>query len=432
MTTSLKTTSFLLLFVLISAFFTKSTQAQNDPEQLAKDFVENGNYSEALPYFEDLVHLYPQDKELNYYLGMCLVETENFSQQARNALQIALGDDTPAKSFYYLGQCFHAENNFSEALQYYQQYDKEAKKREKRSTRIEELIELCEQQVNPFPVPEEEITEEQEETAAPEEELIPEVVEIPTGLADSLINFQVNATIKYLNIDQFNSKNSLNAFVKAWQAEQNLNNIQEQTSRLRNAYKTALASNKNKIAEQILQLEKETYQQTHTINQFYAEARALEKTYWDGQSAQSIQDFALQIRQMEDSIRHAREQKRIEKLEAQKPLVLPDSLVKTMLPEEPVVVDKGVVYKIQIGAYSKTPPDWVQRLYKKLAIIRRIDQYTDEKGVTVYTVGELKSYNDALQMQSQVRTEGVKDAFIAAYQDGQRISVQEARKISDE
>lgn len=432
MTTSLKTTSFLLLFVLLSAFFTKSTQAQNDPEQLAKDFVENGNYSEALPYFEDLVHLYPQDKELNYYLGMCLVETEDFSQQAKNALQIALGDDTPAKSFYYLGQCFHAENNFSEALQYYRQYDKEAKKREKRSTRIDELIELCEQQVNPFPVPEEEIVEEQEETAAPEEERIPEVVEIPTGLADSLINFQVNATIKYLNIDQFNSKNSLNAFVKAWQAEQDLNNIQEQTSRLRNAYKTALASNKNEIAEQILQLEKETYQQTQAINQFYAEARALEKAYWDGQSAQSIQDFALQVRQMEDSIRHAREQKRIEKLEAQKPIVLPDSLVKTMLPEEPVVVDKGVVYKIQIGAYSKTPPDWVQRLYKKLAIIRRIDQYTDEKGVTVYTVGELKSYNDALQMQSQVRTEGVKDAFIAAYQDGQRISVQEARKISEE
>jgi hypothetical protein len=65
-------------------------------------------------------------------------------------------------------------------------------------------------------------------------------------------------------------------------------------------------------------------------------------------------------------------------------------------------------------------------------VIRRIDEYTDAKGVTVYTVGELKSYEDALQMQSQVRMEGVKDAVVAAYLNGKRIPVNEARKISEQ
>lgn len=146
----------------------------------------------------------------------------------------------------------------------------------------------------------------------------------------------------------------------------------------------------------------------------------------------SIRAFVEEIRTMEDSISQARELERRKVLEASKPIVLPDSLVENLTPEEPVAASTGITYRIQIGAYSRTPPDWVQRLFKKLSVIRRIDQYTDDNGVTVYTVGELKSYQDALQMQSQVRTEGVSDAFIAAYKDGERIPLKQARQITGE
>jgi cell division protein FtsN len=89
-----------------------------------------------------------------------------------------------------------------------------------------------------------------------------------------------------------------------------------------------------------------------------------------------------------------------------------------------------VVYKIQIGAYRNAPPEWVQGQFKKLAVIRRIDQHVDEKGVTIYTVGEMKSYDDALQMQKQIRMEGMKNAFVAAYQNNKRISLEEAKKLT--
>lgn len=438
MTTSLKTTTFLLLFVLLAGSLTKNAHAQNDSEQLAKDLVENEQFAKALPYFQDLVNLYPQDKELNYYLGMCLVETEQFTPQAKEALQISLGKDTPPKSFYYLGQCFHAENNFAQALDYYNQFDDKARSRVKRTTELERMIEFCEQEINPFPAPRqlEKKPETIEEESAEETGTIatekPKDIEIPKGLKDSLINFQINSSIKYLKIDQFHNASSLQAYIQAWQAEQELNELLEKTNKLREEYNEAFAEDKETIASRILSLEKEAYQRNQTINQNYFEARQNENAFWNEASPKTIQAFTNKINAMEDSIWQAREAKRIKDMEARKPVILPDSLVKNLLPEKPVTEDKGIIYKIQIGAYSKAPPGWVQDLFKKLRVIRRIDQYTDENGVTVYTVGELKSYKDALQMQSQVRTEGVKDAFVAAYKNGERISVNEAKKITEE
>ncbi len=430
MTTFLKTTSFLLLFVLNPVFFGKTVQAQNDPEQLAKDLVEDGRFAEAIPYFEDLVHLYPADKELNYYLGMCLVENEQFSEKAKTALQTSLGKGTPDKSFYYLAQCFHAENNFSEALSYYQRYDDEAREREKRNTNLDELVNLCKQQINPFSELVVETVGEKPEEVAPE--IQPDDVEVPEGLEDSLIQFQVNSSIKYLKIDQFKHASALQAFVHAWKAEQELQEMVIETSRLREEYNAAFEGEKEDIANAILVLERETYAKNQEINQNYTEARQSEMSYWEQADPASIRAFVDKVSTMEDSIRQEKEAERFKKLEAQKPIVLPDSLVENLIPEESVAASAGITYKIQIGAYSRTPPDWVQRLFKKLSVIRRIDQYTDENGVTVYTVGELKSYQDALQMQSQVRTEGVSDAFIAAYKDGERIPLKEARQITGE
>ena len=447
-TTSQKTVTFLLLFVLSLGFFTNKALAQGDKEQMAKDLVENGQYTEALPYFEDLVNLYPADKELNYLLGMCLSETEQFSAKTKKALLNSLGDDTPKKSLYYLATCFHAENNFSEALNYYQQFDEQAKNKIKKSTELEKRMALCQQQINPFQKlavqAEMKPAEEQTKIIADSKITITEIsapaiiapeesqnINIPEELEDSLINFQVNSNIKYLKFNQFKNEQSLHAFVGAWKAEQELKMVLEKTRRLREEYNIAFAEGKDEIANEILLLEKETYTKNQEIAQGYTEARTYENKYWEQAAPSAIKNFSDQIHFLEDSIGQAKEAARKIKMEAEKPLVLQSSSVKPQAPEEIKPTDTSVIYKIQIGAYSKTPPDWVQRLFKKLSVIRRIDQYTDEKGVTVYTVGELKSYKDALQMQSQVRLEGVQDAFIAAYQNGERIPLNEAKKITE-
>ncbi|HKJ43099.1 MAG TPA: tetratricopeptide repeat protein [Sunxiuqinia sp.] len=445
---TLKTILFLLLFGPAFGFFTESVQAQNDPELIAKNLVENGQYNKAIPYFEDLVRLYPKDKVLNYYLGMCLAETEQFSKETKKALEISLGENTPVKSLYCLGQYYHAQSDFSQAIKYYQQFDDKARRRDKRDTQLDELMKQAREKINPFPQPivqkapkpkEEETQSTTTDTskiatAQPDSAITapPKVVAIPEILKDTIINFQVNSSIKYLKASQFQKQASLQAFIKAWKGEQELQELLDKTNQLRETYDSAQAGPKADLANQILELEKQQYAKHQSINKNYNQARMLENRYWQTANPDSVNAFTDRIHTMEDSIHQAKETVRINQLEAEKPKVLPDSLAKTLLPEKPQTIDNGITYKIQIGAYSKTPPDWVQRLFKKLSVIRKIDHYTDDNGVTVYTVGELKSYDDALQMQSQVRLEGVKDAFIAAYKNGERIPVKEARKLSKE
>ena len=91
-----------------------------------------------------------------------------------------------------------------------------------------------------------------------------------------------------------------------------------------------------------------------------------------------------------------------------------------------------LIYKIQIGAYSKGLPAYVERLFKKLSVIRKIDHYTDENGVTVYTTGNLTNLDDALKLQEQVRQEGVEDAFVVPYFNGKRITLKQAKEIAKE
>ncbi len=100
--------------------------------------------------------------------------------------------------------------------------------------------------------------------------------------------------------------------------------------------------------------------------------------------------------------------------------------VESIVPE--LVVDK-VVYKIQIGTYKGKLPANVAQLFKRLSILRKIDVAANEKGFDVYTIGELTNFNDAIALQKQIRLEGVKDAFVVAYHNEKRITLEEAKKL---
>jgi hypothetical protein len=66
--------------------------------------------------------------------------------------------------------------------------------------------------------------------------------------------------------------------------------------------------------------------------------------------------------------------------------------------------------------------------FKNIAMLRKVENYIDDKGVVVYTTGNLTTYDDALVMLNQIKQEGVKDAIIAAYQNGKRITLEQAKE----
>ncbi|MFY0607516.1 MAG: Ezrin/radixin/moesin family protein [Cyclobacteriaceae bacterium] len=88
-------------------------------------------------------------------------------------------------------------------------------------------------------------------------------------------------------------------------------------------------------------------------------------------------------------------------------------------PVETGAIDEstGVVFKVQIGAYSKKD---LQK-YKKA---KNFAQESDN-GVNKFTIGAFRDYWEADTLKKYLREMGVKDAFIVSYKDGSRVDIKE-------
>jgi myosin heavy subunit len=85
----------------------------------------------------------------------------------------------------------------------------------------------------------------------------------------------------------------------------------------------------------------------------------------------------------------------------------------------------GLVYKVQIGAFRNPIP---QDLFKGFAPIT--GEKTDS-GLTRYLAGLFNNINSANNAKDAIRELGYNDAFVVAYYNGERISIAEARRLSD-
>ncbi len=107
-------------------------------------------------------------------------------------------------------------------------------------------------------------------------------------------------------------------------------------------------------------------------------------------------------------------------------IVLPQAKVK---PENTNIDVSTLYYKVQIGAYKENIP--VEQVSSWLSVARTKDlkQFKDEKGYTIFAVGNYKSYAEAARMKQILINEGVKDAFIVAYAGNKKIPVQKAKEL---
>ena len=89
----------------------------------------------------------------------------------------------------------------------------------------------------------------------------------------------------------------------------------------------------------------------------------------------------------------------------------------------------NLYYKVQIGAYKEQIP--VNQVASWLSVARKQDlkQFKDERGYTVFAVGNYKSYDEAAKMKAILINEGVKDAFVVAYSGNKKVSVTKAKEV---
>lgn len=109
-------------------------------EQEAFTFFDGENFKNALPLYQELINVYPQDPEYNYYLGVCQVEVNQNVKEAIQHLKIASTKNVNASVPYYLGRAFHMNYEFNSAIRYYRKFREYYKKK---SIGIDRLIEMC-------------------------------------------------------------------------------------------------------------------------------------------------------------------------------------------------------------------------------------------------------------------------------------------------
>lgn len=112
----------------------------NEEEKEAMALFDNGEYDKAVPLFEDLISVYPQNPEYNFYLGVCMVELNYRVRDAVNHLKIASSSNVDVSVHYFLARAFHLSYNFQSAIRYYKRYQES---NENSGDGVNRLIEMC-------------------------------------------------------------------------------------------------------------------------------------------------------------------------------------------------------------------------------------------------------------------------------------------------
>lgn len=247
---------------------------------------------------------------------------------------------------------------------------------------------------------------------------------IPLKLLNENIDFQINSEISYYNIRNFIKTQSKKKFLQAWLNEREVKRISVQTDSLRKVYINSLNDRKADISAQILIAEERLISLNIEIPELYEQARSEEKLYWLTASQDEKVSFLKKTDQIKDSINQVAELN-LNPTSLFEPKV-PDtiSFYKTSAsPEIKPKLNSEITYKILIGTYKGKIPDSASKAIKKLSLLRKVDEGKDEKGYKIFTTGNLKNIEEAAIMQNQVKQEGIKNAVIAAYQHGKRITL---------
>ncbi|NQU55488.1 MAG: hypothetical protein HQ522_23465 [Bacteroidetes bacterium] len=418
-------------------------------------------FAEAETLFKDILTEKPEDFMVNYFYGACRTENNHFTNSDLECLIKANQEVSPININYYFGVQYHARSNWERALKFYNKYNSLASLSRNEKQQILEKIQQCYDKVNPY---EEYMIEENnneiievaivnsstnKDSIQKTEKNIPDsatIVETPIpvsrpAILESVvkdktptgesISFKINNEITYLYTSHFKTEQGKSLFEKGFSKQKELDFSLQRTDVLREKYKQAKTTDAKKlIGQEILTMENNLYSLKIETNKNFAQAKNLEYEYWQNARREETNEFIEEINQISKNKKNEIRSIERDKSTFIDPNILLGNNAVISLNEE--TTNNDLIYKIQLGAYSRGLPSYIKTLFNKLALIRNIETYRDEKGVVVYTTGNLTNYDDAIKMQNQVRQEGVEDAYVVPYFKGKRITLKEAKELEAE
>ncbi len=92
---------------------------------------------------------------------------------------------------------------------------------------------------------------------------------------------------------------------------------------------------------------------------------------------------------------------------------------------------ENLIFKVQIGSFKNDLQSTAfRKAYQRISKLMKVERYSDARNNVIYSVGNFTNYQDVCKLKDQLVSEGIKDAFVAAFLNGQRIKVNEAIKIA--
>lgn len=93
--------------------------------------------------------------------------------------------------------------------------------------------------------------------------------------------------------------------------------------------------------------------------------------------------------------------------------------ITTTTPEKKDLLTKGIIFKVQIGAFKN------KDLRKYFENNKNFSGDVDEDGVKKYTIGYFNDYWEADTFKKYLREMGVRDAWIVPYKNGKRVNIRD-------
>lgn len=125
-----------ILFLICSLFFGK---ASAQTLEQARALFTKGEYEKAKPVFKKYVKSQPSNGSYNYWYGVCCLKTGE-AEEAVKPLEIAVKKRVSSGQLY-LGQAYNETYRFEDAVNCFEEYIAELKKRKRATEEAEKLLE---------------------------------------------------------------------------------------------------------------------------------------------------------------------------------------------------------------------------------------------------------------------------------------------------
>ncbi|MEA3446260.1 MAG: SPOR domain-containing protein, partial [Bacteroidota bacterium] len=94
--------------------------------------------------------------------------------------------------------------------------------------------------------------------------------------------------------------------------------------------------------------------------------------------------------------------------------------------------DDEIEYRVQIASLREPAPLNVVASYIEIAGSYGLNDFLDDNGMTVYTIGKFKTYSEAMKARKYLINNDAKSAFIVAFQGYKKIPLNEAARMTEQ